>query len=226
MGGREGRCGSAQGMHFTQPVNLPHYVSRAVIPAFAFPIGVDDPTWFHSMLVIMLWTRHSNSHCASTAASPQCWVCGPAMLQVQLTWWSVLQVAVPEWVTSIRPGANPDYHAQTLRLVLSSPIMPDQECDVHLANGEVTMLTREVVEGYDPGGMACQQLWVEALDGVQVGIQCSVVSMGIKHSYSCLVWRMHCSAFKYEMLGCLSKASKTFCQPNEVSYAAGATHVR
>jgi len=48
------------------------------------------------------------------------------------------EVALPPWATCVRPGANLDFRADTLRLLLSSPLQPARAFDVHLASGRLS----------------------------------------------------------------------------------------
>jgi oligopeptidase B len=66
--------------------------------------------------------------------------------------------------------ANEHLEATQLRIVRTSPTMPDETCDIDLATGAVVVLKRETVNGYDASRYTADRRWVDARDGERVPV--------------------------------------------------------
>ncbi len=89
---------------------------------------------------------------------------------------SAHDIAFPEPVYQVTPGANPDYSAQGYRLSYTSLVTPDSVYECDTATGELTLLRRRPVlalpggASYDPGDYEQHRLWATAPDGVRIPI--------------------------------------------------------
>ena len=86
------------------------------------------------------------------------------------------EIAFPEPVYRVSPGANPEYAARAFRLGYGSLVTPDSVYDCDTQTGELTLLRRRPVlplpggEEYDPAGYEQHRLWATAPDGTQIPI--------------------------------------------------------
>jgi oligopeptidase B len=86
------------------------------------------------------------------------------------------EVAFPEPVYRVSPGANPDYNARSYRLGYGSLVTPDSVYDCDTETGELTLLRRRPVlplpggAEYDPADYEQHRLWATAPDGTRVPI--------------------------------------------------------
>jgi oligopeptidase B len=86
------------------------------------------------------------------------------------------EIAFPDAIYSVSPGANPDYQATTFRLGYTSLVTPDSVFDCALATGELTLLKRQPVlpapDGteYDPADYEQFREWATAEDGTRIPI--------------------------------------------------------
>ena len=86
------------------------------------------------------------------------------------------EIAFPEPVYRVSPGANPEYRARAYRLGYGSLVTPDSVYDCDTETGELTLLRRRPVlplpggAEYDPGDYEQHRLWATAPDGTQVPI--------------------------------------------------------
>jgi oligopeptidase B len=86
------------------------------------------------------------------------------------------EIAFPEPVYRVSPGANPEYGARTFRLGYGSLVTPDSVYDCDTVTGELTLLRRRPVlplpggAAYDPADYEQHRLWATAPDGTQVPI--------------------------------------------------------
>jgi oligopeptidase B len=86
------------------------------------------------------------------------------------------EVAFPEPVYQVTPGANPEYDARTYRLGYVSLVTPASVYDCDTATGELTLLRRRPVlplpggAEYDPGHYEQHRLWATAPDGTRIPI--------------------------------------------------------
>ncbi|EKX54968.1 hypothetical protein GUITHDRAFT_131936 [Guillardia theta CCMP2712] len=90
---------------------------------------------------------------------------------IQLGGSEVVQFPVPDCGTAVRPGANCDYAGKTLRVSVSSPLVPWKEFDVSLADRTLSLLQEQVCPGLPAGwqeGYDCKLELAESWDGVQV----------------------------------------------------------
>jgi oligopeptidase B len=86
------------------------------------------------------------------------------------------EVAFPEPVYSVAPGANPEYSARLFRLGYVSLVTPDSVYDCDMATGDLTLLKRQPVLAL-PGGpeyraddYAQHREWATASDGTKIPI--------------------------------------------------------
>jgi oligopeptidase B len=85
-------------------------------------------------------------------------------------------IAFPEQVYTVYPGANPEYDSASYRLHYASLVTPDSVYDCDAATGELTLLKRAPVlpgpdgKEYDPQEYEQHRLWATADDGTQVPI--------------------------------------------------------
>ena len=86
------------------------------------------------------------------------------------------EIAFPDAVYTVTPGANHDYDASTYRLGYTSLITPDSVFDCDLATGDLTLLKRQPVlslpgqGAYDPDDYEQFREWATAADGTEVPI--------------------------------------------------------
>ncbi len=86
------------------------------------------------------------------------------------------EIAFPEPVYRVSPGANPEYRARAYRLGYGSLVTPDSVYDCDTQTGELTLLRRRPVlplpggAAYDPADYEQHRLWATAPDGTQVPI--------------------------------------------------------
>ena len=86
------------------------------------------------------------------------------------------EVAFPEPVYRVSPGANPEYRARSYRLGYGSLVTPDSVYDCDTETGELTLLRRRPVlplpggAEYDPADYEQHRLWATAPDGTRVPI--------------------------------------------------------
>jgi oligopeptidase B len=86
------------------------------------------------------------------------------------------EIAFPEPVYRVAPGANPEYGSRAYRLGYASLVTPDSVYDCDTETGGLTLLRRRPVlprpDGaeYDPGAYEQHRLWVTAQDGTRVPI--------------------------------------------------------
>jgi oligopeptidase B len=86
------------------------------------------------------------------------------------------EIAFPEPVYRVNPGANPEYDSPTYRLHFASLVTPESVYDCDVATGELTLLKRAPVlpgpDGveYDPNRYEQHRLWATAEDGTSVPI--------------------------------------------------------
>ena len=91
---------------------------------------------------------------------------------------SLLQLApLPAWALSVAAGANADFQAQQLRLMLSSPVHPEQAFDWDLASGQLVQPPAPAAAAGAAGveqqadleqQLAWRQLWATSADGTAV----------------------------------------------------------
>jgi oligopeptidase B len=86
------------------------------------------------------------------------------------------EVAFPEPVYSVAPGANPEYSSRLFRLGYVSLVTPDSIYDCDMASGDLTLLKRQPVLAL-PGGQeyraddyAQYREWATASDGTKIPI--------------------------------------------------------
>ena len=86
------------------------------------------------------------------------------------------EIAFPEPVYRVAPGANPEYDSRAYRLGYASLVTPDSVYDCDTETGGLTLLRRRPVlarpDGaeYDPGAYEQHRLWATAQDGTRVPI--------------------------------------------------------
>jgi oligopeptidase B len=86
------------------------------------------------------------------------------------------EVAFPEPVYTVYPGANPEYSARLLRLSYGSLVTPDSVYDCDMATGDLTLLKRFPVlplpggPEYRPGDYEQHREWATASDGTRIPI--------------------------------------------------------
>jgi oligopeptidase B len=89
---------------------------------------------------------------------------------------SPYEIAFPEPVYRVSPGANPEYTARSYRLGYGSLVTPDSVYDCDTQTGELTLLRRRPVlplpggAEYDPADYEQHRLWATAPDGTRVPI--------------------------------------------------------
>jgi oligopeptidase B len=89
---------------------------------------------------------------------------------------SQFEIAFPEPVYRVSPGANPEYAARSYRLGYGSLVTPDSVYDCDTQTGELTLLRRRPVlplpggAEYDPADYQQHRLWATAPDGTRVPI--------------------------------------------------------
>jgi oligopeptidase B len=88
----------------------------------------------------------------------------------------VYEVAFPEPVYTVSPGANAEYSARLFRLHYASLVTPDSVYDCDMADGELTLLKRQPVlplpggREYRPEDYAQYREWATARDGARIPI--------------------------------------------------------
>ncbi|MDQ2814255.1 MAG: S9 family peptidase [Actinomycetota bacterium] len=86
------------------------------------------------------------------------------------------EIAFPEPVYRVGPGANPEYQASRFRLSYTSLVTPGSVYDCDMATGELTLLKRQPVlpspagEQYRPEDYEQHREWAVATDGTRVPI--------------------------------------------------------
>ena len=86
------------------------------------------------------------------------------------------EIAFPEPVYTVAPGANLEFDSAAFRLHYVSMVTPDSVYDCDVASGELTLLKRSPVlpgpDGveYDPANYEQHRLWATAADGTQIPI--------------------------------------------------------
>jgi oligopeptidase B len=89
---------------------------------------------------------------------------------------STSEIAFPEPLYTVSPGANPEFAATRLRLSYSSMVTPDSVYDCDMASGKLTLLKRQPVLSpsgeppYDPQDYEQHREWATAADGTRVPI--------------------------------------------------------
>jgi oligopeptidase B len=89
---------------------------------------------------------------------------------------SQYEIAFPEPVYRVSPGANPEYTTRSYRLGYGSLVTPDSVYDCDTETGELTLLRRRPVlplpggAEYDPADYEQHRLWATAPDGTRVPI--------------------------------------------------------
>jgi oligopeptidase B len=86
------------------------------------------------------------------------------------------EIAFPEPVYRVSPGANPEYGARSYRLGYGSLVTPDSVYDCDTGTGELTLLRRRPVlplpggAEYNPADYQQHRLWATAPDGTRVPV--------------------------------------------------------
>jgi len=86
------------------------------------------------------------------------------------------EIAFPEPVYRVGPGANPEYQASRFRLSYTSLVTPGSVYDCDMATGELTLLKRQPVlpsaagEDYRPEDFEQYREWAVAADGTRIPI--------------------------------------------------------
>ena len=86
------------------------------------------------------------------------------------------EIAFPEPVYRVGPGANPEYQASRFRLFYTSLVTPGSVYDCDMATGELTLLKRQPVlpspagEEYRPEDYEQHREWAAAADGTRIPI--------------------------------------------------------
>jgi len=76
-----------------------------------------------------------------------------------------------EKVSTVWPGANPEYETTKLRYGYGSMVTPSSVLSVELTTNEVNVLKQEEVgSGYNPDDYRSERLWASAGDGVEIPI--------------------------------------------------------
>lgn len=82
---------------------------------------------------------------------------------------SIIDIAQPESVSTVWPGANPEFETHKLRYGYSSMVTPASVFSVDLNTGERTLLKQQEVLGeFDPDAYRTERLWATAPDGTRV----------------------------------------------------------
>ena len=94
---------------------------------------------------------------------------------------TITEIEQPESVSTVWPGANPDFASSSLRYGYGSMVSPASVYTVDLKTGDLTLLKQqEVLGGYDADRYDTERTWATAPDGTRVPIS--------------LVWRRDRSA--------------------------------
>ena len=85
---------------------------------------------------------------------------------------TVTDIEQPETVSTVWPGANPEYESTRLRYGYGSMVSPTSVYSVDLETGEPPVLLKqqEVLGGYDASRYATDRRWATAPDGTRVPI--------------------------------------------------------
>ncbi|HEY6789613.1 MAG TPA: S9 family peptidase [Trebonia sp.] len=85
-------------------------------------------------------------------------------------------IAFPEPIYTVEPGANPEFATTTFRLGYTSMVTPGSVYDCDLATGDLTLLKRKPVlpspsgVAFDPADYEQHREWATAADGTQVPV--------------------------------------------------------
>jgi len=80
-------------------------------------------------------------------------------------------IALPETVGTVSPGANPEFATTTYRFAYQSLVTPPSVFDEDLATGTRTLRKQlEVLGGYDPTEYVSRRVWVDADDGSRIPV--------------------------------------------------------
>ncbi len=80
-------------------------------------------------------------------------------------------IAFPEPVYTVEPGANPEFDTRTFRLGYTSLVTPDTVYDYDLDERTLTLKKQQpVLGGYDPAAYESERTWATAPDGTSVPI--------------------------------------------------------
>ncbi len=94
--------------------------------------------------------------------------------RIRVRWWrdgSLTEIEQPEAVSTVWPGANPEYRTSLLRYGYSSMVTPASVYVVDLDTGDRTLLkSQEVLGGYDRSAYETARLWATSADGTRVPI--------------------------------------------------------
>ncbi len=86
------------------------------------------------------------------------------------------EIAFPEPIYSVGPGANPEFDSGTFRLGYVSMVTPNSVYDYEVATGQLTLLKRSPVlpgpdgKPYDSADYEQHRLWATAEDGTQIPV--------------------------------------------------------
>lgn len=81
------------------------------------------------------------------------------------------RVELPELVSEVGLGSNPEYDAVSVRITYSSPVTPPTEYEYDMATGSRKLLKRtEVRGGYDPSAYQVERTFATSPDGAKVPI--------------------------------------------------------
>lgn len=84
---------------------------------------------------------------------------------------SITEIDQPEEVSTVWPGANPEFETHTLRYGYSSMVTPASVFSVDLRTGERTLLKQqEILGGFEPDRYRTERLWATAADGTKIPI--------------------------------------------------------
>lgn len=84
---------------------------------------------------------------------------------------SIIEIDQAEDVSTVWPGANPEFETHTLRYGYSSMVTPASVLSVDLRTGERTLLKQqEVLGGFEPDRYRTERLWATAADGTAIPI--------------------------------------------------------
>ncbi|MDH3682174.1 MAG: S9 family peptidase, partial [Acidimicrobiia bacterium] len=84
---------------------------------------------------------------------------------------SITEIEQPEAVSTVWPGANPEFETDHLRYGYSSMVTPPSVFTVDLDTGIRTLLKQqEVLGGYEPTDYETERLWATAEDGALIPI--------------------------------------------------------
>ncbi len=84
---------------------------------------------------------------------------------------AITTIQQPEAVSTVWPGANPDFGSTRLRYGYGSMVSPASVYSADLESGDLVLLKQqEVLGGYDPSHYATERLWADAPDGTRIPI--------------------------------------------------------